>query len=227
MASAPTPEVHLAVAQREDPAVAGKHRAGVRAQLQVRGDPRLVGARRAQVGRAATPYTVSRCQVRPSARPRVDRAPSATIRCRQDTRWPAVGQHHRRHPPGRIPFGVNGFAAQQHRGPGFLGNLAHPIVELDPRYRGTGSGKRRPRPWHLDRAAEPVQPQPVVADPAVEPVAQSEAAQLHDGARGQPVAAGLVAGNSALSTTRTSRPARAARRGRGPRRTGPDDDHLR
>ena len=79
-------EVHLAVAEREDPAVAGQHLAVLAAQLEVGADPRVVGHRRGRRRSApATPYTVSRCHSRPSSLPSGERTPSATTSRRQST----------------------------------------------------------------------------------------------------------------------------------------------
>ena len=89
-------DVHLAGAQREDPAVAGQHLPRLVAQLEVAADPRVVaharsrrrtGRRRRRRCRGATRG--------PSTLPSGERTPSATTRWRQpiSTR-PVVGLEH-------------------------------------------------------------------------------------------------------------------------------------
>ena len=180
----PHPEVHLTVAQREDPAVPGQHlsgsgsiagTAGGRPQFQVRGDPRLIGARGVQVGPRCHPVDGLLMPL-PTQRPAQGR--SGAIGHDQPTTGhpPAVGEYHRGHPPGGIEVDVDGLGPQQHPRPGVLGGFAHPIVEFGAGHRRTGLRERRPRPAHFEVAAETGQPQPVVADPAVEPVAEAELA---------------------------------------------------
>ena len=113
-----------------------------------------------------------------------------------------------------------------------IGELLHlnsgAVVELGPRDRRAPPGKRRPGPRHLDRRAEPGQPQPVVADVGVQPVAQAEALQLEDGPRGQPVAAGLVPGELGGVDDEDLAPGPGGP-GRGGRTggSGADHDHVR
>ena len=73
----------------------------------------------------------------------------------------------------------------------------------------------------------PDHPQPAVLHAALEPRAEPEPLQLQDRARGQAVAAGLVAGE--LRGVDDQHVATGATRPRGRRRaggSGPDDDHV-
>ena len=123
---------------------------------------------------------------------------------------------------------INRFDAQQHLGAVVGGDRADPVVEFDAGHRAAGRRERRARPFDFHVGAEPGHPQAPVPDPAVQPRAEAEQLEFGDRARGQPVAAGLVAGK--LRGVDHQHVAAAAggpggRRGTG--RSGADDDHVR
>ena len=89
---------------------------------------------------------------------------------------------------------INGFHTQQHLGALVGGHHPDAVVELGARHRAADRRERRARPLDFDVAAEPDHPQPAVLHAALEPRAEPQPLQLRDRARGQAVAAGLVAG---------------------------------
>ena len=122
---------------------------------------------------------------------------------------------------------INGFDAQQHLRAVVDGDHADAVVELGARHRAARRRERRAGPRDLDVGAEARHPQPVVRDPAVEPRAEPEQLHLRDGARGQPVAAGLVAGELRGVDHQHVAAAAGGPRGRGRAgRSGADDDHV-
>jgi hypothetical protein len=81
------------------------------------------------------------------------------------------------------------------------------------------------RPVDLDHLAAPGDPQPLVTDPAGG--VDAHVVERLDGARGQPVAADLLAGQPGLlQDDDVEAGAGEVPRGRGARRTGADDDHV-
>ena len=122
---------------------------------------------------------------------------------------------------------VNGFDAQHHLRAVVDGDHANPVVEFGAGHRAADLRERRAGPRHFDVGAEPRHPQPVMRDPAVEPRAEPEQLHLGDRARGQPVAAGLVAGELRGVDHQHVAAGAGGPRGRGRTgRTGAHDDHV-
>ena len=88
-------------------------------------------------------------------------------------------------------------------------------------------GQRAAGPREVERLAEAVRPQAAVDGVVAHPVAQAEEVELGDGARGQPVAAGLVAGEDRrVGEHDVTAGARRPRGRRGPRGSGADDEDF-
>ena len=92
-----------------------------------------------------------------------------------------------------MPHDVDRFDTQKHLGTVVDRDHPDPVVEFGAWYGAAGRWERRPWPGHLDVGAEAGHAKPVVAHPAVEPRSETQEFELGDGARGQSVAAGLVA----------------------------------
>src|SRR5581483_3382405 len=88
----------------------------------------------------------------------------------------------------------NRFDAEPHLSTGVLGDFADPVVQFDAGHRAAGRRERRAGPVDFHLAAEPAHPQAPMPNPGIQPVTQPQQFQLRDRTRGQPVAAGLVAG---------------------------------
>ena len=161
--------------------------------------------------RIATPYTVSWCHCRPSTRPSVDRAPSATIRCR------AADLARRRPAAPTTPGPPNHVATSTALTPSIIlapSSAATMRMRSSSSVRGTallGRRERRAGPVDLDVGAEPGHPQAAVRGCARRATGRGPSSCSSATARGvRPSPHALSRGNVAESITSTSRPPRAA-----------------
>ncbi len=177
----------------------------------MRRDPRLAAARAWRCSRGSPRRRPSPCATRrPSTRPSVERAPSATISCAAPDLRAGV-QHHRRDATRRIMLHINGFDAQQHLGAVVDGHHPDPVVEFGARHRAAGrtgttgpatrSRRRRRSPTSAARGARS-------GRPATPPRPSRCSSATARGVSPSPHA--LSRGNCAESMTSTSRPARHA-----------------
>ena len=187
----------------------------------MRGDQASPSATGADVApRAATPYAVSRCHSRPSTRPRRrtdavgnDRASQATVK----------GSSSSERTPRRDPVRRRESTSTA-RAPSRGG---HPRVDRAPPDAGVELGTGHGVPWSgneppgrgSSRPGRSRRPQAQVPGVTPHPVPQAEPVQLGDGAGGQAVPAGLVAGKHRRVgehhvVSRAGRPGRRGRSGR-------------
>ena len=203
-------DVHLAVAQREDPAVARQHLAGHRPQFQIRGDPRLVGRAATSDSPAPPPRTPS-----PDATAGPARGPAWTARRRRrSARGSPPGTRRPAPPP---PPGPTNHVRRQ--------RLWRPAASWPRRPRRPGGSGRRVRcaappnrsTGTTGRASPPApsEPNPAIRRPGCRMCPSSHGPRPSScnsaTARGvRPSPHVLSRGNVAASITSTSRPSRAA-----------------
>ena len=202
-------DVHFAVAQREDPAVAGQHRAVGGAQLQMRSEPGIVAARRGQI--AAGGDAIHRLLMPPPAQhPAQCRAGTVGDDQLAAPDLRSVGQRHRRHPRRRIMMNADRFDAESHPCAGFFGDFADPVVEFDAGHRAAGGRERRAGPFTSTSPPNPLirRPRCRIRASSHSPSPSRSSSATARGVSPSPQA--LSRGKFAASMTSTSRPALAA-----------------
>ena len=193
----PDADVDGAVADREDPAVPGHRVAVAVLDVERRLDPRVGVAGDGQYVRIAVPYGHSLVRDVPRARPKRLLAPSATIvnSARMSTLEPSwrltVDAAHEAAVDDRMDrlVALEQFGAG---GDGVVGD--HRVEVAAPHDVAVAGVHRMARPLQLELPAHPGGPQPVVAVEPLEPAGQAHLVELVHGARGEPVAARLLAG---------------------------------
>ena len=124
-------------------------------------------------------------------------------------------------------FDVNSFDAEEHLGAVVGSHRADAVVEFGAWHGTAGRREGRAGPAHLDVRAEARHAQPMVADAAVEPVAEAEEFQFGDGSRSEPVAARLVPGKlGRVDHQNVAAVAGCPRGGGRTGRTGADHHHV-
>ena len=222
-------EVHLAGAEREDPAVAGQHLALLAAELEVGADPGVVGHRRGDVGapghavhrvavplaaRAPCPAASGRRRPRSAAgsRPRASRRRGANTTV--VTRSPS-----RRTSTARTP--------SMARAPALIAVVRRWSSSSVRATARAPVGQRAARPRQQQRLAEAVGAQALVDGVGAQPVAEAEPLELADRARGETVAAGLVAREDRrVGEQHVDPEPRQPGRRRRPRGPGTDDEDV-
>ena len=224
----PDADVHLAGAQREDPAVAGEHLPRLVAELEVGADPRVVAhpARDVRPAGDAVDGVAVPLPAQHLAQRRADavghhevpapdlEGPSSVLNTTPATRSPS-----RRTSTARAPSTA----------------VAPALMAVVRRWSSSSvrataephDGKRAARPGQQERLAEAVRPEPLVDRVRAQPVVQAEPLQLADRARGEPVAAGLVAREDRRVGQHDVRAAAGRPGGRGrPCGAGADDENV-
>ena len=228
-------DVHGAVADREDPAVAGHRLAVAVLDVERRLDPRVGVARRLPVGadgRAVGP--VSRRRDVPRARPKRLLAPSATmvnsarISTGGPTRRPSTRSTVAPRTKPRSTTGCSASWPCSRRGPGGDRVVGDHRVEVAAAHDvAVARVHRVARPLQLELAAGPGRPQPAVAVEPGEPVGEAHLVELVHRPRREAVAARLVARERlALDDRDVVAVAGEPVRRRGAGRATADDEHL-
>ena len=222
-------DVDEAVAEREHPAVAAHHAAGLVAQLEVRGDPRVVGDRARRVGARRDAVDGLLVPVRPEQPTEVRLAAVGdddvlgldghrALGAAQDDAGEATARE----------LDVDGAVAVEARGAGVDRGIAQRGVEHRAPDGRAVLGQVRAVPRQHQGAAEAVAAQTVVDRSALQDVVELEVLQLGDRARGEPVAAGLVAReHRAVGEQHVAAEAREVGGGRRAAGTRADDEHVR
>ena len=224
----PDADVHLAGAQREDPAVAGQHLPRLVAQLEVGADPRVVAHPARDVRPAGDAVDGVAVPLPPEhlAQRRADAVRDHEVSA-PDLERPVVGLEHHPGDPVALAAYVDRPGAVDRGRTGLDGGGAQVVVELGARHGGAPRRKRAARPGQQERLAEAVRPEPLVDRVRAQPVVQAEPLQLADRARGEPVAAGLVAREDRRVGQHDFRAAAGRPRGRGrPGGAGSDDENV-
>ena len=205
-------DVHLAGAEREDPAVAGEDLAVLAAQLEVGADPRVVGharsrrrsgrrrrrrCRGATRGPAPCPAASGRRRPRPAAGRRSRRSRRPAVKTTAATRSPSL-----RTSTARAPSTASA--------PALIATVRRWSSSSVRATAEPQAGRRAARPRQQQRLAEAVRPQPVVDGVGAQPVARGPSRCSSPIARGvSPSPHVLSRGKTAASTSTTSSPARA------------------
>ena len=188
-------DVHLAGAEREDPAVAGQDLAVLATQLEVRADPGVVGHLRGDVGAAGDARR--RCR---GATPGRAPCPAASARRRPPPRrWHSISKVSE---PDRNTTAATRSPSRRTstaRAPSIASAPA--LIAVVRRWSSSSvratalphDGSVPPGQGSMQGLAEAVGAQALVDRVGPQPVLQAEPLQLTDRPRGQPVAAGLVA----------------------------------
>ena len=222
-------DVHLTVAEREDPAVSREDAVIGSTQLQVRRDPLVIAAARLDV--AAGGHAVRRVAM-PLAAEHAAELRACAVSDDQaaagDLAYAVTRLDGDRRDAVAVARDIDRTRTLDGLRSRVEGDLTDRVIEFQARGGTAVVREIAAGPGQVEELVESGRPQPAIAGAALEPATETEGGQLCDGARSEAVTAGLVAGELlGVEEHGVEAGAGAPRSGGRARRPGADDEDVR